>query len=459
MEIKEFIANTKAQFESDLEKIIAIPSVATDADGIYPYGKESARALDAMLELAEGYGFKTENHEYHCGSVLYGESEREVGIIAHLDVVPAGDGWSTESPFKLEKRGNCYIGRGTNDDKGPALMGLYVLRYFKENNIKLPFTLRLILGCDEEVGSSDLEYFKTVRKAPWFSFTPDSEFPVCIGEKGIMGFTVSLGKADGEILSLSAGTVSNAVPAAATVVLKGEKALSSTDRIQVSYENGNTTVKATGVTAHAAHPDHGVNAVGLLASYLIDNNAVPASNKNAFDFLNKSENEFLGNTVGIDFEDEYFGHLTCVGGLLFVKDGNICINFNVRFPMSKTFDQVFDKVEETVSSLGFELIGSNKGSSHAIGYFKSPDSPEIKALMSAYQMVAGDNTPPYTMGGGTYARGIENAVAFGVGQARYSGLLGEGKGSAHDVDEYIAEEAVEEGIEVFIRSIYGLSEI
>ena len=153
-----------------------------------------AEAGETYRSIAEKYGFRTENHDYHCGSVLYGDSEKEVGIIAHLDVVPASaDGWSTESPFVLTKRGECIIGRGTRDDKGPALMGLYTMRYFKENGIRLPFTIRLVLGCDEEVGSTDLEYFKKVRSAPWFSFTPDSDFPVCIGEKGkILGSIIEI---------------------------------------------------------------------------------------------------------------------------------------------------------------------------------------------------------------------------------------------------------------------------
>ncbi len=169
----------------DLKEIIKIPSVAGEPDGIYPYGKECAKALDKAGELAEKYGFKVENHDYHCMSVLYGDSDKEIGIVTHLDVVPAGDGWSVE-PYALTEQGELLIGRGTHDDKGPFIQSLYTLRFFKENNIKLPFTVRLILGSDEEVGSSDLEYFVKVRKPPMFSFTPDSEFPVCIGEKSIL---------------------------------------------------------------------------------------------------------------------------------------------------------------------------------------------------------------------------------------------------------------------------------
>ena len=154
---KAYFANPEIRSSAlnDLAEIISVPSVAGEREGIYPYGKVCAQALDKAQELAEKYGFKTENHEYHCMSVLYGEGEKEIGIVCHLDVVPAGDGWSVE-PYALTVADNLYMGRGTHDDKGPFIQSLYTLRFFKENNIKLPFAVRLILGSDEEVGSSDL---------------------------------------------------------------------------------------------------------------------------------------------------------------------------------------------------------------------------------------------------------------------------------------------------------------
>ena len=102
MGIKEYFEreDIRAQAKKDLCEIVAIPSVASSADGIYPYGKECARAVDKAKEIAERHGFKCENHEYHCLSVLFGDSEKEVGIVAHLDVVPAGEDW-TFDPYTL----------------------------------------------------------------------------------------------------------------------------------------------------------------------------------------------------------------------------------------------------------------------------------------------------------------------------------------------------------------------
>ena len=133
--IKEFFQreDIKKQAIADLAEIIAIPSVAGEPEGEngkFPYGEECAKALDKATELAEKYGFKVENHDYHCLSVLYGDSDTEIGIVCHLDVVPAGDGWSVE-PYALTEMDGLLLGRGTHDDKGPFIQSLYTMRFFK----------------------------------------------------------------------------------------------------------------------------------------------------------------------------------------------------------------------------------------------------------------------------------------------------------------------------------------
>lgn len=439
MNIKEFLGDKtiQSQFESDLRSLIEIPSVASSADGIYPYGKECGRVLDKAIEIAKSYGLKTENHDYHCGSVIYGDSETEVGIIAHLDVVPAGTGWTYE-PYTLTVDNGLYIGRGAADDKGPLLMGLYAMRYFKENKINLPFSIRLIMGCDEEVGSTDLEYYKTVRKPPVFSFTPDAEYPVCVGEKGIMKITINLGKADKAIKSLSAGTVSNAVAGQASIVIDGRE------------------YKYDGITAHASMPENGKNAIGLMAADLLEKGIVPESNKTAFEFLANSASEYLGKTLGINFSDNNFGYLTCIASVLKIENGFILQNFDIRFPTSRSYEELYSTIENTITPFGFEIASSNKNSNSKEGYFKSPDSLEIKALTSACEEVLGYECKPYTMGGGTYARSMPGAVAFGARIEEYTNLLGGGRGKAHDRDEYIAVDEVKKGIEIFIKSLLNL---
>ena len=441
--IKDFINDSEVikSFERELDELLSIPSVATGGQGEYPYGGECARALDKALEIAGKYGLKTQNHGYRCGSAVYGGGGTEVGIITHLDVVPAGEGWSY-NPYSLtiDREKGLYIGRGSGDDKGPLLMSVYALRFLWENNITLPFAVRLIFGSDEEVGSTDLEYYKTKFSPPAFSFTPDAGYPVCVGEKGIMHLKVCLGRADESLEKLSAGSVTNAVAGQAAAV------------------SGGVETKVYGVTAHASMPEPGVNAIYLLAEKMLSEGSVPESNKKAFEFLKQAGSEYLGRTLGIDFADKNFGYLTCVAGVLGISGGMIHLDFDIRFPVSKTYGEVYSAAKRTIEDLGFSIVKDNSSSPIKDGYFKSPDTKEIKALTRACEEVLGGDCEPYTMGGGTYARSMPNAVAFGARIEGYEGILGKGRGKAHDRDEYIAIDEVKKGIEIFIKSLLYLAE-
>ena len=130
-----------AEMEDDLRTLVAVPSVGAPGEGGYPFGPACAAVLDAALALGEKYGFATENHAYYCGSILYGDAEKELGIVTHLDVVPASkEGW-TGDPFTLLRDGDLLIGRGTEDDKGPFIASLYTLRFLKETRRALPFAV------------------------------------------------------------------------------------------------------------------------------------------------------------------------------------------------------------------------------------------------------------------------------------------------------------------------------
>ena len=96
-----------ADMEADLRTLVAVPSVGVPGEGGFPFGSACAAVLDAALALGEKYGFVTENHEYCCGSILFGEGEKEVGIVTHLDVVPASkEGW-TGDPYMLLRDGDA----------------------------------------------------------------------------------------------------------------------------------------------------------------------------------------------------------------------------------------------------------------------------------------------------------------------------------------------------------------
>ncbi len=452
--INEYFANPEIRKQAidDLAEIIAIPSVAGDAQGDYPFGKACADALDKAAEIAKRYGFTVENHDYRCLSVLYGDSEKEVGIVCHLDVVPAGDGWSVE-PYALTVKDGLLMGRGTHDDKGPFIQGLYTMRYFKENNIKLPFTIRMILGSDEEVGSTDLRYFQTVRKPPMFSFTPDSSFPVCIGEKSILSVWTEFPALPDNIKELKGGTVSNAVPGKAYAVVDTEMQLVSTENVKVSKCENGIKIEAVGKSAHAAMPEAGVNAISLLSDYLIQNGIVGSDS--AFAFIRESTAEYLGKTLGINAENKDFGYLTCVGGVINGNHEKVTQSYNIRYLPETPSEEIVDSIKKAIEPFGGKVYAAHASE----GYFVSADDEKIVALTNACESVLGIECKPYTMGGGTYARALPNTVAFGSGIESERNFLGDERGNAHQRDEYISEKELFDGMKIYSLAIVNLSDI
>lgn len=117
-----------------------------------------------------------------------GRGDKQLATICHVDVVPAGPGWNTD-PFAMERREGWLLGRGVIDDKGPAVLSLYAGAYLFKHGIVPRYTFRALLGCDEEVGMSDVHHYLENHADPDFLFTPDAEFPVCNAEKGQFGAT------------------------------------------------------------------------------------------------------------------------------------------------------------------------------------------------------------------------------------------------------------------------------
>ena len=285
------------------------------------------------------------------------------------------------------------------------------------------------MGCDEESGCSDLEHYLSVRKAPDFAFTPDSEYPVCIGEKGMYGFDLVVPCDAGT--EITGGSAPNAVPASARAVLRAcadPGMLLYDEQITLETAAGETAVHAEGLTAHAAMPESGVNAIGVLCRYLAANRLDGSAGVR---FLAESCSEYLGKAFGM-----------------------LVQNYNVRYPMSADIGLLRRRVAEKAASLG----GRVENESVSAGYYKDPDSPEIRALTEACGTVLGGPCAPYTMGGGTYARHMPGTVAFGAAIPALRGLRGEGRGGAHQVDEYITITELECGVKIFTLSLLGLAE-
>ena len=78
-------------------------------------------------------------------------AEESVDIYTHLDVVPAGEGWSTP-PFDTTINDGRIYGRGTADSKGAVASLLTALRVMNALGLSSTYNIRVALTTDEEVG-------------------------------------------------------------------------------------------------------------------------------------------------------------------------------------------------------------------------------------------------------------------------------------------------------------------
>jgi len=279
-QIEEYFHNHKDEMLNDICDLIRIRSDRSEAKEDMPFGEGPAKALKAALELAEGMGFNTTNYDNYVGAIDFNDKEKQLDILAHLDVVPVSDDWTVTKPFEpIMKDGKLY-GRGSADDKGPALAALYALKAVKDLNIPLSKNVRLILGTDEECGSSDIAYYYKKEKEAPMTFSPDADFPVINIEKGGLHSPFeSKFEEDNNlprVVSMTSGVKVNVVPDTAIAVVEGfseeeinkyciDAAKSTNLKFTFDKDGESWVIKAKGAGAHASTPENGNNALtGML---------------------------------------------------------------------------------------------------------------------------------------------------------------------------------------------------
>ena len=464
--LDRLVDSYKDELIENIRKWIAIPSVQGEPAGENaPFGKEVRRMLDTALADGKRFGFEVRDIDGYAGDISYGAGEQTMGMLAHLDVVPIGDGWQHD-PLGGEIENGRMYGRGTTDDKGPALCALYAMRAVKEAGIPLKHGVRLILGCDEETGMSDMRHYASKMKMPDYGFSPDAEFPVINIEKG--GVNLRLSKVTGgeegaalPVYSLYAGERPNVVPAEAVAVV-GLNGLSLDElnarlaAIAVARERfclkaaaegeGRARIVATGVNAHGAMPEGGVNAAGMLLIALKELSAGGGSREAIAMLADAVGMDYTGKLLGIACADELSGPLTCNLGMLRYDQNEISALLDIRYPLCANEETMLGQAAKRVAPASMSVCCA---SSHTPLHVPA-ESRIVQGLLKVYHEVTG--LPPYTIaiGGGTYSRMMPNTVAFGV---CFPGDMD----VCHIADEYIDVEKMMLGVKIFAHAIAELA--
>ena len=263
----------------------------------------------------------------------------------------------------------------------------------------------------------DLEYYEKKIGLPAKGFSPDANFPLINTEKGIMTMTLHAPVADARLVSIACGTRSNVVPGTATATLAGDWREAAAEAFDVEDEDcaleteltdsGATRVTVTGVPAHASTPDKGKNAGKMLLRVLrkLGIGGAPVA---LLDEAAGDEDE--GHALGIAGSDEVSGRLTINLGLLSAKDGTLDVTFDCRYPVFFDDRTISATVQKRLAPAGFAMEPTNASAPHHV-----PESSElVQRLIGVYNAVTDGNARPFAIGGGTYARHLQEGVAFGM---------------------------------------------
>lgn len=391
--------NYKDEFFKDLSTVLSIPSANSPADTKYPYGKATGDALDAFLNIAKEMGFKTKNYDYRVGYAEFGEGEKMIAVLCHLDVVPAGEGWS-EDPFQPRLIEGKIYSRGVADDKGPAMANLYAMKALKDEGFQPNCRIRLIVGLNEEKGFGCMKHYRQIgAELPVAGYTADAEFPAVFAEKGIIRISFEkarllTGKGT-EIYSLKGGEAVNMVPQVCRYKIQQDGEILSEREI-------------LGKASHASKPELGENAIVKALKTIQQENA------DLTDTLIDLYDQFLiehtnGKDMAIDCEDAS-GALTMNLGLIDVTPESLNFTLDIRYPVSVDGETIISKLKENMETLNIQLENYNDEVPLNLGQ----DSDMIKLAMKTYNDTMGTNDKAVAMGGGTYARSIPNIFAFGA---------------------------------------------
>ncbi|ANK59242.1 dipeptidase PepV [Loigolactobacillus backii] len=460
----EEVAKRQTDLLQDLSDIVAINSARDDtqATEMAPLGPGPRDALLKILTIAKRDNFKTKNIANVAGRIEYGTGKEILGIFGHMDVVPAGDGWQSD-PFKLTNKDGRLYGRGTSDDKGPSLAAYYALKIIRD--LKLPLTkqVHFIFGTDEESGWYGLNRYQETEKMPDFGFSPDAEFPIINGEKGITNFELTFApnreikSAALTLTSFTSGLRTNMVPQSATAVISGAPATLkaafetylAANPISGNYQQTGEQVTLTldGKVAHSQEPKDGINAATYLANFLANYDFDANGKQYLQTIAHYFHNDSRGKLLKIAYTDDVMGDLTASPDLFtYVTNQPATITLNVRYPKGTDVTTIIAALTKTLGpNVKIEQL------SHAMTpHYVPANDPLVQTLLKVYEKQTGEKGHEQIVGGGTYGRLLKRGVAFGA-------LFPNRENVMHQPNEYMPLADLLRTTAIYAEAIYELA--
>jgi len=427
-----------------LVELLRIPSICDEGAGGYPFGEAIDQALRKALQIAGELGFRTQYGDGgYYGYAEVGEGTEMLGILGHLDVVPAGKltDWKRDPFDPVEKDGMLY-GRGTQDDKGPLVASMFAVKALLDAGVKFNKRVRFIFGTDEETLWRCINRYKEREETPALGFSPDARFPLIYAEKGLL--QLKLEGQNQTDLRFSGGSAFNAVPDMMFYdgVLQEELA-SKLDELGFAYEWKEDGIEVKGKAAHAMITEEGINAIARLCIAL---RLIGVESK-AINFIAQElgEDPYATRIFG-ECSDAPSGKLKFNVGLINIGEKEQ-ISIDTRIPVTVSKEEIVKKLSAAAAAYGLEY----KEFDWLAPLYLPKDHPVIETLMKVYHQFSGDEvSEPIALGGATYARAFDNCVAFGP---LFPGeLLTE-----HEPNERAILENLYRAMKIYAHAIYQLT--
>ncbi|ASS75152.1 dipeptidase PepV [Tumebacillus algifaecis] len=457
---EKWIDQNRDDIIAKTQGVLRIDSVGAESTAPdQPFGPGCAEALDYALQLGQELGFAVKNVDGYAGHIEWGDGDDYIAVLGHLDVVPVGTGW-TYPPFGAEIHDGKIYARGAIDDKGPTMAALFAMKAIQASGVQLSKKVRLIMGLDEESNWRCMDRYFEKEPFPIGGFTPDADFPLIYAEKGIYCFNLTKPRHNIETASvvvreLSGGNRVNMVPDSCRIVLTATgdaEAVASQLRhtaeqegvkCQVDVNGSEITLIVEGISVHSMAPQHGINAIVQAGKLL---KVLDTADQAIWAFLSEVDTD--GERIGVKMTCHATGPLTSNLGLASVDEETITFTFNLRFPVDKTEDDLIALIKQKTGPIGFDV--TDPGIANMKPHYVPLDSEIVQTLLKVYEEETGEKLAPLTTGGGTYARAIPNAVAFG---AQFPGQ----PDVAHQKDEFWEVEHLLKCTKIFAKAIYELA--
>ena len=439
----EITNQVKDDFLASLKTLISYPSVLNEGENGTPFGQAIQDVLEKTLEIAQEMGFQTYlDPEGYYGYAEIGQGEELLAVLCHLDIVPAGDleDWQTP-PFEATLKDGWLIGRGVQDDKGPSLAALYAVKSLLDQGVVFTKRIRFIFGTDEETLWRCMNRYNQIEEKADLGFAPDSSFPLTYAEKGLL--QVKLHGPGWEDRPLQAGRALNVVPDKATY--KGERLeelLPVIEQSGVNYTEETGAVTVLGLSKHSKDAAEGVNAIVGLAESLSLIQPHPAL-------------LFIADAVGEDatgaalfgeIKDEPSGALSFNIATLSIDEERSEIGIDIRIPVLADKDALVERLTEVAASYQLQYEEFD----YVAPLYVPLDSPLVSTLMKVYQEETGDQTPAMSSGGATFARTMENCVAYGA-------LFPDALQTEHQANERAKLDDLYRAMEIYAETIRRLA--